>query len=258
MQPDLTLILSTPPDRLQEAQKARLPIAHMAYRIGGGPHLFRSSQPVVPRGGLMALDDRGFDGRGDPGPFCREVVQECAARQFSGVLCDLEGAPADPLARLLERLGQSCARQGLTCYVPEAFGERVPTARVLLSSALSGGTLSQRLEEAAGRFGRERVVLAVERTAMDFSLPAPRGTGAELSRRELAELRSRLSPAVFFSTELCAQYFTYTSRRNEAHFVLFDDGASIRRKLAVARRHGVRFAILAYPQVDDLLEEILR
>ncbi len=148
MQSELTLILSTPPDRLQQARETQLPIAHMAYRIGGGPHLFRSSQPVVPRGGLMALDDCGFDGRGEPGSFCREVVQECLARQFSGVLCDLEGEHTDALARLLERLGKACAQQGLTCYVPEAFGEKVPSARVLLSSALSGGTLSQRLEEA--------------------------------------------------------------------------------------------------------------
>ncbi len=258
MQSDLTLILSTPPGRLREAQETQLPIAHMAYRIGGGPHLFRSSLPVAPRGGLMALDDRGFDGRGDPGPFCREVVQECAARQFSGVLCDLEGGYTAALSRLLERLGQVCVQQGLTCYVPEIFGEKVPSARVLLSSALSGGTLAQRLEEAAGRFGRERVVLAVERASMDFSLPSPSGTGTELNRRELAELRARLSPAVFFSTELCAQYFTYTSRRSGTHFVLFDDAASIRRKLAVARRHGVRFALMAYPQVDDLLEDILR
>ena len=66
------------------------------------------------------------------------------------------------------------------------------------------------------------------------------------------------TPSVFFSDQLCAHYFTYMSRENGAHFVLFDDAGSIRKKLLLARNLGIRQAVLAYPQVDDLLEDILR
>ena len=65
------------------------------------------------------------------------------------------------------------------------------------------------------------------------------------------------APTVFFSNELCAHYFTYMSKQNGAHFILFDDAGSIRKKLHIARSLGVADAVLAYPQVDDLLPELL-
>ena len=65
------------------------------------------------------------------------------------------------------------------------------------------------------------------------------------------------NPSVFFSSELCAHYFTYMSKENGAHFVLFDDAGSIRKKLHVANSLGIRQAVLSYPQVEDLLEDIL-
>ena len=98
---------------------------------------------------------------------------------------------------------------------------------------------------------------AVERTAMDFFLPSPTGHGMELTRQELQERLDTLSPSVFFSSDLCARYFTYMSHQNGAHFVLFDDAVSIRHKLSVAQQLGLKTALMAFPQVADLLPEIL-
>ena len=250
------LILAVPPDLYRQAQNYHLPIAHMAYRLGCGPHLFRSGQPFPLRGGLMAMDDKGFDGRGDPSVFCREVLQECAARQFTGVLCDFEGRhPA--LTTIAQRLSASCRSRGLSCYLPEHLGHCSDSAGVLISTALSGGSLKQRLEDAVKSFGIERVIPAIERTAMDFFLPSPTGHGMELTRQELQERFDTLSPSVFFSSDLCARYFTYMSHQNGAHFVLFDDAVSIRHKLSVAQQLGLKTALMAFPQVDDLLPEIL-
>ena len=64
-------------------------------------------------------------------------------------------------------------------------------------------------------------------------------------------------PQVYFSDELCARYFTYCVPADGAHFVLFDDGATIRKKLQVARSLGVKYALLAYPETADLLTVIL-
>ncbi len=253
----MQLILTTPPDQLRQAQDYHQTIAHMAYRIGGGPHLFRSSQQIPLRGGLMALDDRGFDGRGDPSGFFREVMQECTARQFTGLLCDFESRFTPAMAQLLQQLDGMCQKRKLALYVPEFYGDRCPIAQVLVSSALSGGSLRQRLEEVTERFGSQRVTLAVERVAMDFYLPSPTGHGEELSREALHTLMEQRAPSVFFSSDLCAHYFTYMSRQNGAHFILFDDAASIRKKLDLARQAGIGSALLAYPQVDDLLPDIL-
>ena len=66
---------------------------------------------------------------------------------------------------------------------------------------------------------------------------------------QLEELMARLSPAVFFSGELCARYFTYMSRDNGAHFVLFDDGDTLRHKVEVARELGIRTFLAPWAEV---------
>ncbi len=250
------LILSAPPDFAKAAQETGLPVAHMAYRIGGGPHLFRANVPVAVRGGLMVIDNRGFDGRGESTPFCHEVLRECTARGFTGVFCDFEGRPMQLLAKVVEELGSLLHKRSWPLYVTEAYGNCSDKAKVLISTALSGGSLRQRLEDALQQY-RGRVALAVERVAEDFFLPSPTGQGTPLSREELKARMEERSPSVFFSSELCAHYFTYMSKQNGAHFILFDDAGSIRKKLQIARSLDIEDAILAYPQVDDLLPELL-
>ena len=201
MQTSMKLLLTAPPDQCRAALRFGLPVAHVAYRVGGGPHLFRASIPVSVRGGLMVIDNTGFDGRGEAGPFCQEVLRECMARGYDGILCDFEGHPLQVLAQAVRTL---------------------------------------------------------ERVAEDFFLPSPTGQGMPLTREELRQRLEERAPSVFFSSELCAHYFTYMSRQNGAHFVLFDDAGSIRKKLQVARNLGISSAVLAYPQVDDLLPELLK
>lgn len=200
----------------------------------------------------MVLDCSGFDGAGDAAPFCREVVQECRARNFSGVICDFEGGPLPFLAGLLHQLEQACLRAGLDLLVPESYAPHTEKARVLVSSALSGGSLVQRLEEARDRFGG-RTVLALQRTAEDFFLPSPSGCGEPLSREELHRRMDRLRPAVFFSRELCARYFTYMSRDSGAHFVLFDDAQTMAKKVEIARQLSIPTILGAWSDLQDAI-----
>ena len=252
----MQLILAAPPEDVTAAQAHGLTLAHMAYRVGGGPHLFRSSQPNPPRGGLMYIDDGGFDGRGTPDAFCQEVVRECAARGFGGVICAFD-RKLPLLSAVVEQLGPMLARQGRSFYVSEPYGQHTATGRVLIPTALSGGSLRQRLSEAVERYGADRVALAVERTAADFFLPSPSGQGRPLTREALSAKLEELSPSVFFSDELCARYFTYMNRQSGAHFVLFDDAGSIRKKLRLAEALGIRRALLPYAGLSDLLDDIL-
>ena len=111
----------------------------------------------------------------------------------------------------------------------------VPDARVVVSTALSGGTLRQRLRDACRRFGARRLALDLACVRMDFSLPAPYGTGTALTPQQLTELRGRRT--VFFSPELCARYFTY-EQSGMTHFVLFDDADTLHRKIALGTESG--------------------
>ena len=239
------------PDQLRELRGLSVIPAHLAYRMGRGPHLFRTGGGPPPAGGWMVLDCREFDGLGRPGPFCQEVLGECAARGFSGVVCDFESGPLPPLEETVAQLGRECARRGWALLVPEGYAPCSPHAQVMIPSALSGGSLALRLEEAAERFGRGRVALALQRTAEDFFLPSPTGSGRPLTQAQLRRLMEERAPSVFFSRELCARYFTYMSRDSGAHFVLFDDPQTLAKKVETARSAGLSTVLGAWSDLRD-------
>lgn len=244
-----TFLIALPPQQLRTLQGWDATPAYLAYRVGRGSRLLRSEAPIPRPGGLMVVDDQGYDGLGSLLPFCRDVLREVQIRGGSGVVLDFDRR-LPPLEQIAVRLEEGLARQKAVLYVPEPYGTLVPRSRVLISSALSGGSLAQRLEEAGEQFGRDRVVLAVEPVREDFPLPCPTGCGDPLSKEGLAELMERRRPSVFFSRELCARYFTYMDRSGEAHFVLFDDGETIARKLEVARKAGVHTFLLPLAEVQ--------
>ncbi|MCI8913729.1 MAG: hypothetical protein HFF38_06325 [Lawsonibacter sp.] len=246
--PQDTFIITLPPRQLPALQLWRVTPAHLAYRVGPGPHLFRADH-TAPRGGLMVVDDREFDGLGSTGPLCQEILRECQARNFSGAVLDFENR-LPPLEQIAGTLNEQFARRGWNLFVTERYASKAPQARVMIPSALSGGSLQRRLEEALERFGESRVVLALEKRAEDFRLPSPTGSGTALSEQELTGLMDRLRPSVFFSGELCARYFTYMSRENGAHFVLFDDGDTLRRKLDVARQLNIHTFLAPWAEVS--------
>ena len=235
--PQDTFIITLPPRQLPALRSWQATPAHLAYRLGPGPHLFRADS-TTPKGGLMVIDDRDFDGLGPTGPLCQEIMRECQARGFSGAIMDFENS-LPPMEQTASQLDEQFSRRGWSLYVTEGYAPSAPHARVMIPSALSGGSLQRRLEEALERFGESRTALALEKVAEDFFLPSPTGSGQPLTEQELEALKQRLSPSIFFSGDLCARYFTYMSRENGAHFVLFDDSDTLRRKVEVGRKLGV-------------------
>ena len=242
----MELFIATPPG--QGAPSPFIP-AHMAYRIGSGPRLLGIRMSKPHQGGLMMADCRDFDGQGDPACCCRQIAGECKRQGFRGMVCDFEGPPVGCLPRLVEQLSRQ-----VTLYVPEAFASFSHTARVLIPSALTTGTLERRLRTAADRYGVERLTLAVEWLREDFLLPAS-GQGQPITQGALEEQLRRLEPAVFFDRGLCAHYYTYLAG-GQAHFVLFDTPRSLREKLAVAERLGVTSALLP-PEAGEYAAQIM-
>ena len=91
---------------------------------------------------------------------------------------------------------------------------------------------------------------------MEFPLPCPSGRGRLLSAEALEALRRELAPAVFFSPELCADYFTF--RRGQEHrLVLFDSPETLVKKLRLAKRLGCPDAFLLCAEAGDALPELL-
>ena len=249
-------ILSVPPEMRNDALKQGQTLAHMAYQIGQGFHLFRSNIPLALRGGLMMLGDGGSDlPSGNPELLAAEIIKECIHRGFEGVvLAFSRTSPA--LHALAATLSGRLRLSGGSLYLPEAYAGDSDWASVLIPTAISGGSLAGRLQEMVQHYGAERICLDIERIRHDFCLPTDSGIGQKLSGESLAALMEARGSEPYFSQDLCAYYFTYQDEQG-SHFVLYDDAGSIRKKLFLAQKLGIHQALLFYPEVADILPAAL-
>ena len=224
----------------------------LCYQLRAGPRLWRCARPETIRGGVLAAEDGPLVGPpGDWSVCCAQAVRECAARGARGFWANWERPPDTSMTAFTAALEESLREAGVTLYVNEPYAACTKRARVFLSSALSGGTLKGRLCAALERWGRERLVLAVERMGEDFTLPAPDGQGHPLGYARAAELARKRGAAVHRSEELCASYFTYT-QGEQTHLVLFDTDEDVRTKLRLSQRLGVERGLLAQSELGGL------
>ena len=253
----MQIYLAVTPDKLREAYGFTDQLAYMAYRIGPEGRLTRQNLPMRTQGGLMMLGDRACGPVRDIPALCRDVWRECGNRNFGGVVADFELEAAPDRTAFLEALSRVLTRNGKQLFVPEEYGSRVPLASVLVCTALSGGVLRQRLEEAGQTFGQRRMALDLQRLRMSFPLPCPSGEGMHLTETQLEELLRSKQPNLFYSGDLCAKYFT-ANAGGESRFVLFDDADTLRRKIQMGRELGIGTGFLMYPETADLLPELYR
>lgn len=252
----MQIYLAVTPGEYQSAAKYSRLFAHVAYRIGPESQLLRQSLLLQTRGGLLALGDRDAPPISAPEALCAGILRECARRSYTGVLLDFEARPTDDRKVFAGMLAQHLRKTRRTLYVPESCA--VPGAVPLICTALSGGSFPQRLQEAARQFGgAELLGLDVQRLRMDFTLPAKSGEGRPLSEEEFRSLVEKESPAVFFSQELCARYFTYMQGQ-ETHFVLFDDESTLRQKLKTGEAMGFSTAFFMWPEIRDIAPKLGR
>lgn len=252
----MQIYLAVTPGEYQSAAKYSRLFAHVAYRIGPESQLLRQSLLLQTRGGLLSLSDRDAPPISTPEALCAGILRECARRSYTGVLLDFEARPSADRQIFAAMLAQHLRKTRRTLYVPESCA--VPGAVPLICTALSGGSFPQRLQEAARQFGgAEHLGLDVQRLRMDFTLPAKSGEGRPLSAEEFRSLVEKESPAVFFSQELCARYFTYMQDQ-ETHFVLFDDESTIRQKLKTGEAMGFSAAFFMWPEIRDIAPKLGR
>ena len=249
--------LLTPSGELEQARNCGLPLVHLDFSLGKDGLLHHSRLPDACRGGLMLAGAAEAPENGPPDRAVRAVLALCRDRNFRGVVLDREGPPTPYLSRLIRDLDRGLAQAERGFFLPEPFARFSRRAFLYLSSAVSGGSLTRRLREAAEEYGAARLVFALERTAEEFPIPAPGGAGKPLELEELEDLLRRLRPAVRFSADLCAYYFTYLDRKSRPRLVLFDRADSLRKKQELAREAGIERFFLLYPQVEDLLPDLI-
>lgn len=194
---------------------------------------FPSGLPMCPDGVMLMGGDMRSDRTG-------EIGAECRRRGFAAVLAGFGAAPGVEVFRFCDGV----LRQGLTPILTETAWRTGCGAELMISSAVTGGELRSRIEEA-----RERcpdLCLDLERLRHSFRFPSPEGEGGPLSGKELSSLLRR-GADVHFSEELACKAFTF-EENGETRFVLFDDRETLVRKVRLAEEAGVGRCFLLYPE----------
>ena len=247
----MQLHLLLTPDHLKDGLALTGHLTHVAFCVDADGTLLVRSLPATLQGGQLALRCE------DPFPaaaaeaIAREVMHTALCRNFSGILLD---APALPCVfALIGQLVPLCRYYKRKLYIPECCADATQEATVLICTALSGGSLRQRLEEACHRYGAARIALDLQRLMMDFSLPCLTGVGTPLTAEQLRTLQQEHS--IYYCSDLCARYFT-RQRGSETRFVLFDDADTLRRKTELAEELGIKEAFVTWPEVADILPQL--
>ena len=233
-----------------------LPLAHMAYAIGGALTLQRGAIGTAMRGGLMVVHDRYYDrSPGDVTALCGEITRECSLRGFDGVICDFEQPVRRVLEHLVAELSAALTRKQLLLVVTQRYAH-VATATLLVNSAVTTGTLRKQWE-AQAEAAKRQLAVEIDPLARDFVLSKAGEQGRALQASALQAMINERQPSIFFSAELCAYYFTYKDAMKDTHFVLFDDAASLGCKISLGLRMNANPILLLYPDVKHILPNIL-
>lgn len=227
-------------------------VAHMAYHVGPGLSLWQDPMPS-PRGGFLMLDDEPYDrSPGDAAKLAQTCLSLCHAQGFEGLICDFEQPVRKTLEAFVAQGAELFTARGLTFYVPERYAACHGGTKVYVSTAMASGSLRARLSESAELYGAHRLALDMERVCRDIVLPAPTGMGTALGADRLAELLAERGGSSFFSSELCARYFTSKDDAGRTHFILFDDASTFRHKTSAAQALGIRTGLVLYPDAAAL------
>lgn len=252
----MKLFLCTSPQDVNIAERSKYPLCHMAYRIGKDFRLYRSGLGINVKGGTMMLSDYGLD------PLCtysddllHDIKRECDVRGFNGVVCDFEHRASPPLQRFITEGAEYLTNLGITIYIHGEYSTTAPRAKVLVSTAITGGSFQESMQQAINKYG-ENCVVFFEPLCFDFSMSSPGGDTKFLTQEKLSQLIYEQNAVTYFSRELCATYFTYRDAHKRSKFVVYDDDRSIIKKLSVSISLGYAEAFILYDDAKRSIKEI--
>lgn len=193
------------------------------------------------------------------------VLQLCLGISQSGALQRLKvsavqrhcllGVTDPPLnRRLLAAFDEALYDADIPLYVPLECGRTLSHAILTVSTAISGGSLTEYISSLQGIYGAARIAAFLQPVSQDFTLPSPTPNGVSLSSAARAALLAQTGAQPFFSRELCAKYFTYMNADGQAHFVLYDDNSTLAAKLAQLAGCGVQNVFALFPDAAGLLK----
>lgn len=168
------------------------------------------------------------------------AARECRRRGIRAVAAGFGRSSALDTLRFCDAM----LRQGITPILPEENWVSGCGGERLISTAVSGGTLEERLRETLQQ--SPDLALDLERLRHRFPLPCPEGRGTPIPPEELEARLSGGAPSAFSRELLCR---AMPLDEGEAScFILYDDRETLCEKVRLAAALGVRRGFLLYPE----------
>lgn len=234
-----------------KASAINTPCVFLIYHPDENGALRIDAQPVS-HDGLMGVYFPGPMGGLDAQRMTADIIRQVKRRGFSGVLLDVP--TNDDGGAFLARICPFLASQGLVHYVPVELADRAPQAKLIVPSAISGGSFSEMLRHFCSLYEPSRLCLELIRTRCDFPMPSADPDGKPLSAQEFDYLMSQ-SGGGYYSAELCCRYFTYMDS-GTPHFVMYDDRTTAREKAAQAAAMGFFACFALYGEWGEDIRHI--
>lgn len=249
---DANIIIAATGRDAKKVRDAGLPCLHLSYMIGENGTLLHRMLPPSVKNDFLGISDYNYNGSYiDAENFAKDLLYEAKRRGYSGVFADFEQQSPEIL-KLVNVLDRKLKDYKLPFFVPSKLGAYTSNAFVVAETALSGGSLTEMLKEHQRRFGEKSIAAELVRVCADFVLPSTNSNGTPLSKKDFDELLERHGSSIFFSRELCAKYFTYMDEHMSGHFVLFDDSATMEKKLSILDGMGIHYKFMVYPDAAEL------
>lgn len=236
---------------LPQAAALGFPCADLIYTVQGG-RLCRYGAPSA-AGALLGFYPTPGEPVSDPHALARMLLGQARSCRAGGILLDL---PEDAAGMALAaRLSPILSCMGLPVFLPVTLAEADPNARLILPSAISGGSFTGMLDHFTARFPPHRLCLELVRRRHDFPIPSPDPSGIRLPRDAFDVLLQRAG-GYHTSPDLCANYFTYADPDGRPRLTLFDDVSTARRMRMHAQQAGITAVFALYAEWGSALADI--
>ena len=155
--------------------------------------------------------------------------------------------------RLLAAFDEALYDADIPLYVPLECGRTLSHAILTVSTAISGGSLTEYISSLQAFMALRGLPRFCSRFRRISPCRHPRRTAFHSVPQQ--EPRCSRRPAHSRSSrELCAKYFTYMNADGQAHFVLYDDDSTLAAKLAQLAGCGVQNVFALFPDAAGLLK----
>ncbi len=227
------------------ARKSGCPLLHLGLGLESQGGLTRHTLSVQSPDGYLGISDFGLEATVAQGVLL-QIVQQARQIYAKGIFADFErNTPA--IRDCITRLDTLCNTERMPLYVPVAQATYAPHAQVLFDTAISGGSLRQYIADLRQQYGN-RLVASLSTVMRQFPLPAPDSEGEAITNEQLQALLENQDIMPFFSSELCAKYFTYQTQAG-TFFVVFDDANTVTAKLRLLEQVGIDTVFALYADV---------